>query len=123
VLVDLGPEAVVLAAGGPVGESGRRILDGSAYEKMAADLRTPVTPAAVAAAQKTADPRRVVKFVVPSGELKAVAYWGGAVQVVDSSGAVRGAYALPQDVTAVLWYGPRLIVGDADGRVVALTGK
>jgi hypothetical protein len=70
-----------------------------------------------------ADPRRVVMFVVPNGELKAVAYWGGAVQIVDAGGVVRAAYALPQDVTAVAWASPQLVVGDADGRVVALNVK
>jgi hypothetical protein len=117
-------QAGVLAELGPAGKVvGRQVVEGPAYEKSAADLRTPVTPAAVAAAQKTADPRRVVKFVVPNGELKAVAYWGGAVQIVDASRSVRAAYALPQDVTAVAWTGPQLVVGDADGRVVALNVK
>jgi hypothetical protein len=116
--------AGVLAKLGPGGKlTEQKVLEGETYERSAAALRTAVNAAAVAAAQKTTDPRRLVKFVVPGGELKAVVYWGGTVRVLDGSGAVRAAYALPQDVTALAWQGPELVVGDADGRVVALNVK
>jgi hypothetical protein len=110
-----------VGAGGKVAE--RQILEEAAYDRSAADLRTPVDAGALAEVQKQSDPRRIVKFVVPNGERKAVAYWGGALRVLDGSGAVRAAYVLPQDVTALTWAGPQLIVGDADGRVVALNVK
>jgi hypothetical protein len=113
--------AGVLAELGPQGKvQGRRIVEGTAYEKSAAALGTSTTPAALAEAQKASGPRRVVKFAVANGQLRAVAYWGGAVRVVDGSGAVRAAHRLPQDVTALTWHDGELVVGDADGRVVAL---
>jgi hypothetical protein len=50
----------------------------------------------------------------------AVAYWGGRVEVFDKAGALRAARGLPQDVTALAWSGGLLVVGDADGRLLAL---
>jgi hypothetical protein len=103
--------------------AGRQVVEGPAYEGAAGELRTPVNAAAVAEAQKRADPRRVVKLVVPNGGLKAVAYWGGTVQVVGGNGDVVAVHELPQDVTAVAWLDRQLILGDAEGRVVALRLK
>ena len=52
-------------------------------------------------------------------DLRAVAYWGGTVRVLDPAGAVRAESRLDQDVTAMTWHGNRLILGLADGRVLA----
>ncbi len=102
----------------------REIVEGQAYDNAATALRTPVAPAPLLVeVRKKADPRRLVKFVAPSGSLRAVAYWGGAVEILDESGGVRAARILPQDVTALAWSGRQLIVGDADGRVTALAVK
>jgi hypothetical protein len=98
----------------------QQLLSDTAFAKAAAELSTPVVPKALADALKKAHPRRLVKFVVPSGKRTAVAYWGGAVQVTDENGVVRAAYHGPQDVTALAWWDRLLVVGDADGRVTAL---
>jgi hypothetical protein len=102
----------------------RQVVEGAAFDKAAAALRAPATaPAVLAEAQKRADPGRVVKLVEADGKLKAVAYWGGAVEILDAGGTVRAAHTLPQDVTALAWAGRQLLVGDADGRVTALGVK
>jgi hypothetical protein len=53
----------------------------------------------------------------------AVAYWGGTLRVVDQGGAIRVEERLPQDVSAMVWLGDRLVVGLANGRVQALEAK
>lgn len=65
-------------------------------------------------------PGRIVKCVAESGGLTAVAYWGGTVTVLDAQGKVRSENVLRQDVAGLAWVGGRLIVGAADGSVVAL---
>jgi hypothetical protein len=61
-----------------------------------------------------------VKLAAADGDRLAVAYWGGTVSVLDKAGAVRAARRLPQDVTAMAWSDGRLLVGDADGKLMAL---
>jgi hypothetical protein len=68
--------------------------------------------------------RGTLTLSLPQGLNDPAGKWTVKVsKLLDAGGAVRAACALPQDVTAMGWAGPRLIVGDADGRVVALTGK
>ncbi len=60
------------------------------------------------------------KIVADNGAQRAVAYWGGLVELRNQSGQVIAARRCPQDITAVAWAGPRLVLGDADGRLTAL---
>jgi hypothetical protein len=49
-----------------------------------------------------------------------VGYWGGTLQVSDADGRLRTSQLLPQDLTGLAWLGGKLVVGLADGRVLAL---
>jgi hypothetical protein len=49
------------------------------------------------------------------------AYWGGTLQIFDKADKVAAQQQLPQDIAAMAWHGETLIVGLADGRVLALT--
>jgi hypothetical protein len=91
-------------------------------QKTAEGLRTAPDTAAVKAAQKQAPPGRIVKLVAAHDGLTAVAYWGGTVQVL-RGGDVHTSQLLPQDVAGLVWLDDKLIVGLADGQVVALTAK
>jgi hypothetical protein len=102
--------------------AGQRTLDGEAYRKQVEALGKQA-PAALAEAQKKAEPGRLVKLVSDSGQRRAVAYWGGVIHVYGRDGALQAVRRSPQDVTALAWSGDRLIAGDADGRVVALQLK
>jgi hypothetical protein len=101
----------------------REVLEGLALQKVAQALAAPNAPAALAEAQKRADPGRIAKLVAPHRGRTAVAYWGGRVEIIDGTGKVTSARNLPQDVTALAWHGAHLIVGDADGRLTALDVK
>ena len=50
----------------------------------------------------------------------AVAYWGGLVQILDGSGAVKAARTLPQDVSDLQWTDKGLVAALADGQVLVL---
>jgi hypothetical protein len=76
--------------------------------------------AAQQAAAAHARPDRIVKLAAGAGGKLAVAYWGGTVRVAGADGKVASEQMLPQDVTALVWQNGRLLVGLADGRVVAL---
>jgi hypothetical protein len=78
---------------------------------------------AVAEVQKRVGRQRLAKLVAENRGLIAVTYWGGTVFVVELLGSVQGERRLPQDVTALTWSGTHLIVGDADGRVMAFKVK
>ena len=52
-----------------------------------------------------------------------MAYWGGALKVLDAEGKVKSAAVLAQDITALVWLDGKLVVGLADGSVVALAAK
>jgi hypothetical protein len=58
--------------------------------------------------------------VARNGKELAVAYWGGTLRIVGADGKLRVEQHLPQDITAMVWLGNRLIVGLADGQVQAL---
>jgi hypothetical protein len=109
-------------------------LDGSqttidSAGKIAAQKTGPVpvvpTPPAVDAKtlpkEKLGD--RIAKWVATAGEVTAVGYWGGAVQIFAKSGELKAQRQLPQDIACMAWHKDRLIVGLADGRVVALAAR
>ena len=66
--------------------------------------------------------RKLTMRVAANGDRVAVAYWGGTVTVLDG-GAVKTTQAFPSDVADLAWSNGRLVVGLADGRVLALEVK
>ena len=66
---------------------------------------------------------RIVKILATSGGITAVGFWGGTLILYDAAGAPKSCQQMPQDITGLAWLGDRLIVGLADGRVVALAAK
>ena len=64
---------------------------------------------------------RIAKFVAAVPDATAVGYWGGTLQIFDKAGDVSAQQQLPQDIAAMTWHGDNLIVGLADGKVLALT--
>jgi hypothetical protein len=74
-------------------------------------------------AQKRVGPSQAVKRVVAIGNSTAVAYWGGTLEIVDSAGKTTHHNEFPQDITALATRGNELLVGTADGRIVAVEVK
>ncbi len=72
-------------------------------------------------ARKAAPAGCLPKIVANNGTQRAVVYWGGLVEIFSQAGQLIASHRCPQDVTAVAWAGSRLVVGDADGRLTALT--
>jgi hypothetical protein len=73
---------------------------------------------------KNLRPSQIAKQVAEANGLTAVACWGGSLQIFDTaSGTVKTAQLLPQDVTGLVWLKNNLVVGLADGRLLALTVK
>ena len=70
-----------------------------------------------------ATPGRIVKRIAAGKDLVAVAYWGGTLKVLDAEGKVKSATVLAQDITALVWLDGKLVVGLADGSVVAFAAK
>ena len=70
--------------------------------------------------KKYGRPDRMISRIVTGSNGTAVTYWGGTVRIIDAAGKIRGESRLPQDASAAVWHGNRLIVGLADGRVMAL---
>jgi len=68
-------------------------------------------------------PFRIPKLTAAGDGLKAVAHWGGWLQVFDGQGNEKARQRLPQDATSMVWSGGNLVVGLADGQVVALKAK
>jgi len=66
---------------------------------------------------------RIIKLMATSGGITAVGFWGGTLILINSQGAPITRQQMPQDITALAWMGERLVVGLADGRVVALAAK
>jgi hypothetical protein len=66
---------------------------------------------------------RLPKLMATVGASTAVGYWGGAVQVFDKDGGLKAERQLPQDIACLAWHGGKLIVGLADGKLVALESK
>jgi hypothetical protein len=99
---------------------GQRVIQGVELERALQEMRVPIDPQAAKRAQKVAAAGRLVKLVRTSGDWTAVAFWGGAVQLFDRSGALKSEHRFPQDITAITWLGSRLMLGDADGRLTAV---
>jgi hypothetical protein len=66
---------------------------------------------------------RLPKLAATAGPSTAVAYWGGGVQVFDKDGGLTAERQLPQDIACLAWQGGKLIVGLADGKLLALDAK
>jgi hypothetical protein len=89
-------------------------------EKTAKELWAPADPSALRTAKQNAPSGRIVKLVAVGGGLTAVGYWGGTLQVLEADGRLRTSQLLPQDLTGLAWLNGKLVVGLADGRVLAL---
>jgi hypothetical protein len=85
------------------------------------ELAVPTDTAVLELARQHAPPDRIVKHAVSAEGRVAVSYWGGTVQMLAADGSIITSQMLPQDVTGLAWLGNLLVVGLADGRVVALT--
>jgi len=83
-------------------------------------LSTAPDAAAMERARRHAPTGRIVKIVAPAGELLAVAYWGGTLQLLDKNGQVKNSEWLPQDIAGLAWLDGKLVVGLADGRLWGL---
>src|SRR5262249_34019150 len=101
----------------------RQTVQPDAIEKAAKELQPAPDAGAVKAAQKHAPAGRVVTAGAPREGVTAVAYWGGTVQVLGADGAVRTSQLLPQDLAGMAWLDGKLVVGLADGQVVALNAR
>jgi hypothetical protein len=89
------------------------------YQRRLAAMVTKTDSAAITAAQKQSSPQRLVKLVAKHGELTAIAYWGGTLEVRDA-GAVKTRNRLPQDITALTWANKLIFAGLANGRLLVL---
>jgi hypothetical protein len=99
------------------------VLERSAYDQEVSRRRAVTGAAVVAAAQERIGPTRIVKFAVPHDDLTAVAFWGGALEIVGRESNVVSHYRFSQDITAMTWFEKGLAIGLADGRLLALTAK
>jgi hypothetical protein len=104
----------IISTGGKIATT--TVLTGAELD---AERKNLAPKAPTADAQKFARPDRLMKLTATDGARTAVAYWGGTLRVVDAKGAVVCEQQMPQDVTALFW-DRNLIVGLADGRVMAL---
>jgi len=64
-------------------------------------------------------PKKLVKM----GDVTVVGYWGGLCRAVHANGEVIAQTLLPNDITSMAVAGDKIIVGLADGAVMALTVK
>jgi hypothetical protein len=88
--------------------------------KISQELQTSPDARAVQLGKQRAPAGRIVKHVAAQKDLMAVGYWGGTLEVHGSDGSTISRQLLTQDITGLAWLGGRLVVGLADGRVVAL---
>lgn len=113
--------ASVLAQLKPDGSlSSQRVLDASAFGQCLAEMKPAANAASASIQLAKSRPTPLPKMVSANGRLTAVAYWGGTLDIFDDSGAAKFVYHGPQDITALAWDNSRLLVGDADGNLVAL---
>ena len=104
-----------------VGANGK--MTGTKVETMAAarDLaKAMTTPVDAELAKKVKAPNLVPKKSVAIGGDTAIAYWGGTVKIVDAQGQVKLQQKFSTDIGALAVLDGKLVVGAADGRVVAL---
>lgn len=122
--------AMTIAANGVLAvrtlDGSETTLDGSG--KTLSQKVAPVEAASAAATAPVLSPVQtraelsghIVKRTAASNGLTAIGYWGGEVQVMDVGGVTQYSESLPQDITVLGWLGKRLVVGLADGRIMAL---
>jgi hypothetical protein len=67
--------------------------------------------------------RRIPRKVVPGARRIAVAWWGGTLEILGETGTSEHLQKFPQDISDLAWAGDRLVVGLADGRVLALEAR
>jgi hypothetical protein len=91
-----------------------------ALAKPAAQNDAPEPAIDLKSLEKVAVPGRIAKRVTTDKGLTAIGYWGGTVQIVDDSGATKSLQVLPGDVGDMVWLNGKLVVGLADGTVVAM---
>ncbi len=63
------------------------------------------------------------KQTLVNGDLTALAYIGGCVQIFDAAGNLKAQGQLPTDITAVAWGGTTLAVGLSDGSLYTFNVK
>jgi hypothetical protein len=100
-----------------------KVLPTAEFTKFIKDATVTAGAEQQAMAKQQARPDRMQNIIAAGDKTLAIAYWGGTLRIVDPSGKVRAEQRLPQDITAMVWLGNRLIVGLADGRVQALEVK
>src|SRR5205085_1125671 len=99
---------------------------GKIISQAAADANEPppaTAPKLSADLAKQALAGKVVKKIVSDNGLTAIGYWGGTVQILDAVGATKSSQMMANDVSDLAWLNGKLIVGVADGTVVALEAK
>jgi len=106
---EVSPEGAVLA----------RVASAPNYSELVQQFK-PGSTDALEQVRKPESPGRLPKLIADTETQKAVAFWGGLLEVFDRAGKLIASRRCPQDLTAVVWAGPRLIIGDADGRLMAL---
>jgi len=74
-------------------------------------------------AKKVVLTNRLVKQVVTANNLTAIAYWGGALQIIAADGTLKAQQTLPQDINTLTWSGNTLVVCLADGKILGLQVK
>lgn len=116
--------ASVLAELRPNGSiSSEWVVDATTLRQCLAEMNPPPNAASTSNQFAKSRPTRLEKVIVSKGPVTAVAYWGGTLDIFDDSGGLKFAYRGPQDITALAWENSRLLVGDADGNLVALKAQ
>jgi hypothetical protein len=95
---------------------------GQRQAKKDAAAKKPLNEAKGIAADKLI-PHRIVKWVATDGDRKAIAYWGGTLQILDGHDVVKFQQLLPQDIATLAWSGGNLVVALADGRLLAFDAQ
>lgn len=83
-------------------------------------LVKPVAPVVPDALKAQLAPMRLPKVVQTSGDLIAIGYWGGTLQVFTGN-VLQAQLQLPQDISGLVWDGRTLVAALADGRVLGLS--
>jgi hypothetical protein len=68
-------------------------------------------------------PHRIVKTILASQSQVAVAYWGGALQILDPQGNIKTQQQLASDPIGLLWNDKQLVIALSDGSVIGLGAR
>lgn len=68
-------------------------------------------------------PYRIAKYQASQGNLTAIGYWGGTLQIFATDGTLQTQQLLPQDLVGLAWAGDQLISVQSDGRVTSFQVK